>query len=86
MTESFEKQVHKQLRNWVLIGVGAAIFLGVSFLNIYFKIGSNTISYVTAFIDFTVLVISIIFFIRVQKWKKAMTEWKKESEEKVCQQ
>ena len=82
MIESLDKQVHKQLRNWVLIGAAAAIFLGFSYLNIYFKTGSNTIYYITAFVDFTVLVISIIFYIRVQNWKKAMIEWEQELEEK----
>jgi hypothetical protein len=72
MDKLLDKRIHNQIRNWVLIGTASTILLVITSLNTYYNTSFRIINEAFLLVQLVILLISIIYFMKVQKWKKEL--------------
>ena len=79
-TNTIEKRIQNQLRDWVLIGLASIILMIISIIT-YHRLGYSIINWILVLIQFGIFIISIIYFIKMLKLKNQLHDTTRDSEE-----
>jgi chromate transport protein ChrA len=79
-TNTIEKRIQNELRAWVLIGLASIILMIISIIT-YHRFGYSIINWILVLIQFSIFIISIIYFIKMLKLKNQLHDTTRDSEE-----
>jgi hypothetical protein len=69
---SIDKRIKTSMRNWKLIGAITIILIEITLLLIHYNIGYNRINEGSLLVQFVILIVFIIYFVKLQKRKKEL--------------